>query len=174
MNRLTHRRWLLALWLTLLLACEPAGQGRYFVISVADGDTITLLDEQRNKVKVRLYGVDAPEKKQAYGQQAKQFTADLCFNKYVDIVERNRDRYGRVVAEVILPDKRILNRELVAAGYAWHYKQYSNSVDLAMLEQEARKARRGLWKDRRPVPPWEYRANERDRKSSKSNPDEPL
>src|SRR5206468_6700975 len=100
----------------------PEFHGR--VVGVADGDTITVLHDGRPE-KLRLYGIDAPEKRQAFGQRAKEFTAGLAFGTTVTVRVRDHDRYRRTVAEVVLPDGRSLNQELVRAGYAWWYRRYS-------------------------------------------------
>ena len=127
------------------------------VVRVRDGDSIVVL---RGGVgtEVRLDGIDCPELAQAFGRKAKGFTSDLAFAKGVRLVGKGKDRYDRELAEVFLPDGRSLNRELVLAGYAWWYRKYSNDRSLETLEQSARKARRGLWADANPVPPWEFRA----------------
>jgi endonuclease YncB( thermonuclease family) len=128
------------------------------VVGVSDGDTLTVLVEGRRQVKVRLHGVDAPEAHQAYGSRAKQFTSRLVFGKPVRVEVRDTDRYGRTIAEVFLPDWSSLNREVVRAGMAWWYRRYApNDRQLAALEDEARRARRGLWADRDPISPWEFR-----------------
>lgn len=113
------------------------------------------------EVTVRLYGVDTPEKAQAYGQKAKQYTSDLVFGKSVRLISHNTDRYGRTVGTVILQDGRSLNEELVKNGYAWHYKAYSNDKNLANAEADARRFKRGLWQDPNPVAPWDYRKEKR-------------
>ncbi|MDX5347642.1 MAG: thermonuclease family protein [Hymenobacteraceae bacterium] len=130
------------------------------VVAVKDGDTIELL-RGKETIKVRLQGVDAPEKKQAYGEQAKQFTSDLVFGKNVKLIVHNTDRYGRTVGTIILPDGRSLNEELVKNGFAWHYKAYSKDVKLANLEADARRFKRGLWADKNPIAPWDYRKGKR-------------
>ena len=101
--------------------------------------------------------IDCPEKKQAFGQKAKQFTSDFCFGKYVEIVGHKKDRYGRTIAFVIDENGRNLNEELVKNGFAWQYVKYSKSERLFMLEQEARKNKLGLWIDENPIAPWEFR-----------------
>lgn len=121
-----------------------------------DGDTIEVLHSLRAE-RIRLHGVDAPEKSQAFGSRARQFTAGLVFSRIVTVHERGRDRYGRTLAEIALPDGRVLNRELVANGFAWHYKRYSSDLGLARLEETARAEKRGLWADAHPVAPWEFR-----------------
>jgi endonuclease YncB( thermonuclease family) len=104
-----------------------------------------------------LHGIDAPEKGQAFGQRAKQFTSSLAFGKTVVVRVRGRDRYGRAIGDVFLPDDRNLSQEVVRAGYAWRYRKYSADQGLAVLEAEARTTRRGLWADPHPQPPWEWR-----------------
>jgi endonuclease YncB( thermonuclease family) len=107
----------------------------------------------------RVVGIT--EKRQAYGNRARRFVADLAFDQTVVVRETGRDRNGRLLGEVLLPDGRSLNQELVRAGYAWWFRRYSRDVRLARLEEEARQGRRGLWADRAPEPPWEYRGNGR-------------
>jgi endonuclease YncB( thermonuclease family) len=127
------------------------------VVAVSDGDTITVLDGT-TQVKVRLNGVDCPEKRQPFGARAKQLTSELAFGKTVTVRPFGKDRYGRVLGDVVLPDGRVLNEELVAAGMAWHYTRYSKDETLARLERRAREARVGVWSEGRPVAPWEFRA----------------
>lgn len=135
------------------------------VVGVKDGDTIELLQNGKT-VTVRLFGVDTPEKTQAYGQRARQFTSDLAFGKSVRLIVNNTDRYGRTVGTILLPDGRNLNEELVRNGYAWHYKAYSNDLKLANLESDARRYKRGLWEDASPVAPWDFRKDKRSGGSS--------
>ncbi len=131
------------------------------VVAVKDGDTLEVMKE-RVAVRVRLYGIDCPEKGQAFGQRAKQFASDLAFGKTVKVIEKGRDRYGRTVGEVILEDGQSLNRELVRAGLAWWYRQYAKKdAELKALEGNARKAKTGLWVDADPVPPWNWRRGKR-------------
>ena len=138
----------------------PASAAGDKVVGVKDGDTIELLQNGKT-MTVRLFGVDTPEKTQAYGQRARQFTSDLAFGKNVRLIVNNTDRYGRTVGTIILPDGRSLNEELVRNGYAWHYKAYSNDLKLANLESDARRYKRGLWQDANPVAPWDFRKNKR-------------
>ena len=126
------------------------------VVGVSDGDTITVL-HGTTPVKVRLNGIDCPEKRQPFGSRAKQLTSELAFGKTVTVRPVGKDRYGRTLADVTLPDGRVLNQELVAAGMAWHYTQYSKDKSLARLERQAREARVGLWSEARPVAPWDFR-----------------
>ena len=128
------------------------------VVAVADGDTVSVLRDGTNTVKIRLSGIDCPEKKQAFGQKAKQFTSTLAGEKQVKVIKKGQDRYGRTLGEVILPDGRSLNRELVRAGMAWWYRRYApKHKELEALEKEAREAKAGLWADADPVQPWAWR-----------------
>jgi endonuclease YncB( thermonuclease family) len=150
-------------WLVLsaLLAGPAAAEeftGR--VVGVTDGDTIKVLHANQSET-VRLLGVDAPEKRQAYGDRARRFTAELAFDRTVTVQTSGRDRNGRVLGEVVLPDGRSLSQELVRAGYAWWFRKYSRDGRLARLEEEARQDRRGLWADAAPQAPWEYRVSGR-------------
>jgi endonuclease YncB( thermonuclease family) len=146
--------------ITVLLASAFAeGRAQSFsgrVVGVADGDTINVLRDDR-AVRVRLHGIDCPERSQAFGRQARQYTSKLVFGRTVTVHVRGTDRYGRFVADVLPPAGGSLNRELVRAGLAWHYVRYSTDTTLARLESEARASRRGLWADPCPVPPWEFR-----------------
>jgi len=143
-----------------VLPQKPATTVGDRVVAVKDGDTIVLL-RNGEEVTVRLYGVDSPEKTQDFGQKAKQFTSDLVFNKYVRLIPKNKDRYGRTVGTIILADGRSLNEELVRNGFAWHYKAYSTDKNLANLEADARRYKRGLWQSPEPTPPWDYRKDKR-------------
>jgi endonuclease YncB( thermonuclease family) len=132
------------------------------VIDVVDGDSLVVKTGAARE-RVRLFGIDCPEHGQRFASEARRCTASLCQGRQVTVARLDRDSYGRTVARVQLDDGRDLGNELLRAGLAWHYKQYSNDSSMAQLEQEARDARRGLWTDSHPVPPWEWRRNHRDR-----------
>lgn len=129
-------------------------------VRVLDGDTVEVLQQTAagpRPVRVRLWGIDCPEKAQAFGQRAKQFTSSLAFGKAATVDVRDTDRYSRAVA-LLTVDRQQLNAELVKAGFAWWYERYApGATDLRNLESAARAARRGLWADPAPVPPWDYR-----------------
>jgi endonuclease YncB( thermonuclease family) len=135
------------------------------VVGVTDGDSIKVLRDGKAE-NIRLSGIDCPEKKQPFGTRAKQFTSQQVFGKKVTVREAGRDRYGRTVAEVILPDGRNLNHELLKAGMAWWFRKYSKDTVLGDLEAEARTEQRGLWVDPHPVPPWEWRSKTKRKKPS--------
>ena len=128
------------------------------VTGVEDGDTLSVSREGA-VVEVRLDGSDAPEVGQPFGDEARKFVIMLVLGKTAMVIVRFAGRRGRAIAEVILPDGRSLNQEVVRAGYAWHFTRHSTSPGLVALEEEARDARRGLWTGERPVPPWEWDTN---------------
>jgi endonuclease YncB( thermonuclease family) len=128
------------------------------VVAVEDGDTISVIHGSAAE-KVRLYGIDCPEDGQAYSIKAKQFTSSLAYNQVVTVVPSDQDKYGRTVADVILPNGASLTHEIVKAGYAWWFRKYApDDETLRDLEAEAKNAKRGLWTEARPVEPWLYRS----------------
>jgi endonuclease YncB( thermonuclease family) len=145
--------WLLVVWV-------PAAWGQGFsgkVIGISDGDTITVLKD-RTPIKIRLFGIDCPESAQDFGSRAKTATSELAFGRLVRVEPKAIDRYGRTVADITLPDGRSLNQELVGEGLAWWYRRYApHDERLARLEVEAKAAKRGLWSQANPIPPWEWR-----------------
>src|SRR5213594_2988209 len=127
------------------------------VVGITDGDTISVMHNGRAE-KIRLHGIDCPEKAQPFGTKAKQFTSAMVFGKMVRVLTHGRDRYGRTVGDVILPDGANMNQALVKVGLAWWYRQYApHDGTLERLEAEARAAKRGLWADPDPIPPWSWR-----------------
>jgi len=126
------------------------------------GDTVTVLDDAKRQHKIRLSGIDAPEKNQAFGQRSKESLSDLVFAKTVDVETDKVDRYGRRVGKIWV-NGIDANLEQIKRGMAWHYKQYAREQskedqrEYAEAEDEAREAKRGLWKDVEPVAPWEFR-----------------
>jgi len=128
------------------------------VVSVADGDTFTVLWNQ-NQIRVRLEGIDCPEKGQPFGNNARQAVSGLVFGKVVKVEEQSKDRYKRSIARVYLLDGRFVNAEMLRMGMAWHYKKYSSDAEYARLEQQARRAGIGLWSDANPIAPWIWRSN---------------
>jgi len=127
------------------------------VVGITDGETIKVMHNGAAE-RIRLWGIDCPEAKQPFGTRAKQLTGDLAFGQVVTVRVRDIDRYKRTVAEIVLPDGRNLNQELVRAGLAWWYRQYARKeMVLRDLEQRARAAKRGLWSDPNRVAPWEWR-----------------
>ena len=123
------------------------------VVSIHDGDTITLLQDKQ-QIKVRLFGIDAPELKQPYGKKSKQFLANLIAGQIVEVEENGKDRYKRTIGTIYLNGIDI-NAQMVANGYAWAYRKFSKKY--TPQESQAKKQRLGLWRDKEPILPWEWR-----------------
>lgn len=134
------------------------------VVAVSDGDTLRVLDASGTQHVVRLRGIDAPETRQAFGTKARERLAKLTMGKAVTVEVHDRDRFGRSVGVVEVAGENV-NERLVADGMAWHYARFDKSRELAAAQREAKAAKRGLWADGDPVPPWEWRATEKDRKA---------
>jgi len=143
--------------------------GRFFAIPVAvtDGDSIVVEPvEGGNRVKIR-FGIDAPERKQPGGEASRGFVSDLALFMTVDVQERGIDRYKRILAVVSIPYGEVLQEALLTAGMAWVYRKYCRDCgDWLALEEEARDAGRGLWASPDPMPPWEWRSEQRQRRKS--------
>ena len=163
---LLTRRCLLGLLLALNLPAQSA-QATGRVVGVIDGDTLDILTASFETLRVRLSGIDAPELGQAFGRNAKAALSSLAFARSVAIEWRKRDRYDRVVAKVTL-EGRDIALEMLTLGMAWHYTRFEAEQPVAdrreygEAQTRARVARRGLWADAAPVPPWEYRARHSD------------
>lgn len=133
------------------------------VTAVSDGDTIKVLSSN-TIYKIRLTGIDCPEKSQDFGMKAKQFTSNLAFGKTVRVNFQKRDRYGRILGTVFLPDGTNLNEAILANGYAWWYQKYSPADGkLSQLEAKAKGNNEGLWSQPNPQAPWNYRKSKRHR-----------
>lgn len=136
-----------------LSAAEITGK----VVGVSDGDTITVLDEaDHGRFRIRLHGIDCPEKNQDFGNVAKSYLSSLIFGKIVKVRYKEIDRYGRIVGLVLL-DGTDINLKMLEAGLAWHYKRYDGNPEYAEAENQARKNRIGLWQQPNPIPPWNFR-----------------
>ena len=146
------------------------------VVGVSDGDTITVLDAHHQQFKIRLSGIDAPEKKQPFGQRSKQHLSDLVYGRTVDVIWRKHDRYQRIVGQVMVAHPSCLSAarpktvdaglRQVEAGMAWWYRKYAgeqaaeaaeDAVAYERAEGLAQSRRQGLWSEPNPVPPWEWR-----------------
>lgn len=133
------------------------------VVKVSDGDTITVLTATKDQVKVRLHGIDAPESKQPFGEKSRLALAELVAGKDATVTVETKDKYGRVVGRVIV-GKTDANLAQVAAGMAWWYRAYARKdTTLRDAETAAREAKLGLWIDPHPVPPWDWRKQQRRR-----------
>lgn len=128
------------------------------VVKIIDGDTFDLLTAEKNTVRVRMSGIDCPERKQEFYKVAKDALARYIFKKHVSLVITGRDRNKRTIA-VVFCNKKNINLVMIQSGFAWHYKKYSDDTRFAKAEKLARIAKRGLWKMNKPVAPWEFRKN---------------
>ena len=160
------RRNILLCTLLTVLVVSPSLSWAWsgMVVGVTDGDTIKVMGTHNKQVKIRLYGIDTPEKGQAFGKKAKQFTSGMVFGKIVEVDPVTVDRYGRTIALVYDTDGKSLNEELVRAGFAWVYTRYCDWAicqEWEKIEAETRKAKMGLWHDPNPIPPWEFRRKKR-------------
>ncbi len=132
------------------------------VVSVADGDTITVLDATNTQHKIRLQGIDAPEKAQPFGQKSKQSLSQMVQSKQVTVEYQKKDKYGRTLGKVLHNGTDVC-LEQIKLGMAWHYKQYKSDQPKEdrtlydQTEQDARAKKAGLWIDKAPTPPWEFR-----------------
>lgn len=152
-------------WACLVLAISIQANADVIsgrVVGVADGDTITVLDSTNSQHKIRLAGIDAPEKKQAFGNVSKKSLSDLVYGKQVKVEWQKQDRYGRTVGKVLVNGIDV-NLEQLNRGMAWFYRKYKNELvvedRLSYLhaEEAAHSNRVGLWADKEPTPPWEFR-----------------
>ena len=145
---------LFSLW---FVGFAVAGEFTGHVIGILEGDTIEVLHKKRAE-RIRLIGIDCPEKRQPFGEKAKHAATSLVFGKDVSIQTHGKDKHRRTLAEVLLSDGTSLNQALVAGGWCWWYPKYAiNNSELKRLESQARLRKRGLWTDPYPVPPWEWR-----------------
>lgn len=126
------------------------------VVAIQDGDTLTCLAEDKQQIKVRLAEIDAPEKRQDYGARSKQSLAELCYQQHATLHTESTDRYGRSVAHVECQGVDA-NTEQVRRGMAWVYDKYVKDKSLYEIQQDAQQARRGLWADKSPTAPWDFR-----------------
>ena len=130
------------------------------VTRVADGDTLTILDAANAQHKIRFHGIDAPEKSQAFGQKSKLHLSSLVFGKDVRVKYKSRDKYGRILGTIYV-DGLDINLEMLRAGLAWHYKRFDSTPAYAAAEMEARQNRLGLWQDKNPINPYDFRKAKR-------------
>lgn len=162
------RRWLLCAVGVLACGTAMCDSLTAVVVGVSDGDTLTVLDADQHQWKIRLAGIDAPEKRQPFGQQSKQMLSDRVFGKQVLIETGKTDRYRRTIGKVMVAGEDV-NLEQVRAGLAWHYKKYEREqnapdrIRYASAEEDARRGLRGIWQQPVPVAPWNYRSMMKER-----------
>lgn len=166
-SRRLHTALISGLMLALVFAVPSQAEvliGK--VVGVADGDTVTVLDAAKRQHKIRLMGIDAPEKKMPFGDKSKQSLSRLVFGKEVTVEYTKQDKYGRTVGKIMVNGVDA-NLEQVKAGMAWHYKQYqkeqsrADRAAYANAENQARAAKSGLWREAAPTPPWDWRRQQK-------------
>ena len=156
------KRSLFAIFILFLTFNLNAATLQGKVVNVADGDTLTVLDDKKTQHKIRLQGIDAPEKSQPFGQKSKQSLSQLVHSKMVTVEFEKKDKYGRTVGKVLLNDTDVC-LEQIKLGMAWHYKKYASEQPktdreiYAQAEQLAKSQGIGLWRDKNPMPPWDFR-----------------
>ena len=121
-----------------------------------DGDTFEALTKEKTTERIRLHGIDCPERNQPFSLAAKNKLADLIFSKQIKFIRMDIDRYGRTVAMVFINHENV-NESMLWAGLAWHFKRYDQNPAWDALERAAARKRTGLWADAQPVPPWSWR-----------------
>ena len=143
--------------------CPSAASLSGKVVKVSDGDTFHLLTAGNRQVKVRLYGIDAPEKGQAFGSRAQQMLAQLVFGRQVTVNSKGTDQFKRVLGIAMVQNDAgntiVVNEALLQQGMAWHFTRYDKNPAWASMQQQAKAAKTGLWSDSNPTPPWEWRKN---------------
>lgn len=160
MKSLVHLACLASSFFYATLCFSQQLEGR--VVGISDGDTVTVLTSEHVQYKVRLAGIDAPEKKQPFGQVSKQNLSKLIYDKVVVVDWAKQDRYQRLVGKILL-DGEDVNLEQIKAGLAWHYRKYQKEqvfddrLKYLHAEEKARADKLGLWQDAEPVPPWDWR-----------------
>jgi endonuclease YncB( thermonuclease family) len=169
------QRWIgkIAVWAAVFLQLSILQAGTGFawtgkVVGIADGDTITVLRDGRDQVKIRLYGIDAPESGQPFGKASKQYLSSMVYGESVQVEVMDTDRYGRTVARIFVEGEDV-NAEQLRSGHAWLYRQYCKGWvcnEWGGLEAEARSSGAGLWADKDPKPPWQWR---RDKKGASTS-----
>lgn len=155
--------WVLTFCGPYLVSCEaqqskPAAEIRLTVYKIVDGDSFEGRAGGQN-YKIRLFGIDAPEKGQDFYRKSKDRLGELCYQGPLLIKLRNKDYFGRWVADAYTSKGVFINQVMVKEGLAWHFTKYSKDSTLRRLEKEARASKAGLWQFNKPIPPWEFRKN---------------
>lgn len=149
----------LLLYFAFLLPSVALSQLKGRVVKVADGDTFTMLVNQK-QVRVRLHGIDCPEKGQDFSQVAREYLAALILHREVVVNEMNRDRFGRVIG-ILLIDGVNVNEKLLQEGLAWHFLRYDRNPEWSAMQHLAKAGKKGLWSHDNAIAPWEFRKTSR-------------
>ncbi len=155
------KRTILILIFTLLPLLCLAQMFTVKVVGISDGDTFTAINRDNLQIKFRIFGIDAPEKKQAFGNKSKEYLSSLIFRKTVTVDVQSRDGWGRYITYVYTPDGKDVSLLMIQAGMAWHFKKYDSDEKYSNAEIAARKGGKGLWHDAGPIAPWDFRASKK-------------
>lgn len=148
----------LTLFILIISIVQSQTMFKARVSAIKDGDTVVVINGLYTQITLRLAEVDCPEKNQPFGTRAKEYTSDQIYNKEIQYIVTDKDRYNRSIAMIFYDeDRKYLSAEIIKAGMGWHYKRYSTSQELATFEIEAREAKKGLWVDEKPIEPSEWR-----------------
>lgn len=149
------------LWLVILIAClccnVSAQTFQVKVVKISDGDTFTAINRDNLQLKFRIWGIDAPEKKQAFGTKSKEYLSSLIFGKTITVDVQKQDGWGRYIAYVSTPENKDVGTEMLKAGMAWQFIEYDKSEEYKKAELQAKKSKKGLWSDSYYIAPWEFR-----------------
>lgn len=149
--------FLFLLGLTVSLGECYAQKFEVKVVKISDGDTFVGINRDNLQIKLRIWGIDAPEKKQAYGTKSKDFLSSMIFGKTVTVDVQKQDGWGRYLTYVYTPEGKDVSLEMIKNGYAWHYIKYDSSEKYNAAETNAKKNKLGLWADPKPIAPWDFR-----------------
>lgn len=170
--------WFLLLFISIIACTSKSGKNPSLkkgstvigkVISIVDGDTYDVLIQDNKTIRVRMEGIDAPEKGMPFYQKSKKYLSDLCFGKQIKFKVTGVDNHERILAYSFLEDGKELSQEMIKDGLAWHFKKYNSDQELSEFEIEARNLRKGLWIDENPMSPWENRKLHRNGISTKDS-----
>lgn len=170
--------WIILLFISLISCTSKSGNNPTLkkgstvsgkVISIIDGDTYDALLQGNKTIRVRMEGIDAPEKGMPFYQKSKKYLSSLCFGKQIVIKITGVDNHERFLAFSYLEDGKEISQEMIKAGFAWHFKRYNSDSEFSKLELQAKTLRKGLWIDENPMPPWENRKLHRNGISTKDS-----
>ncbi len=160
---------LLTLCLFLIVQSVQAASFSGKVLSVIDGDTIIVMAGNKEKAKIRLAGIDAPESEQSMGKESKKALSAMVSGKQVTVRWEKKDDYGRFIGDIYI-GKLWVNQKMVALGWAWHYKNYSKDKRLAQAQTTAKADLKGIWIDKAALPPWDWRKRNKQPSRNASSP----
>lgn len=160
---------LLAFYLFLIIQPSQAASFSGKVLAVIDGDTIVVAAGKKEKAKIRLVGIDAPESEQSMGKESKKALSAMVSGKQVTVRWEKKDDYGRFIGDIYV-GKLWVNQRMVALGWAWHYKNYSKDKRLAEAQKTAKEDLKGIWVDKTALPPWDWRKRNKQPSRNASSP----